>query len=55
MQLLIDKTKPELLLEQKREYIGNKVTVDSIIASVSFLLSVLLLNMIVFLELMEQF
>lgn len=40
MQLLIDKTKLELLLEQKREYIGNKVTVDSIIASVSFLLSV---------------
>lgn len=40
MQLLIDKTKLELLFEQKREYIGNKVTVDSIIASVSFLLSV---------------
>ena len=41
MRLLIDKTDLELLLEKKREYIGNKVTIDTIIAGVSFLLSAL--------------
>ena len=40
MRLLIDKTDLELLLEKKREYIGNKVTIDTIIAGISFLLSV---------------
>lgn len=44
MQLLIDKTKLELLLEQKREYIGNKVTADAIIAAISFLLSAFTAN-----------
>ena len=39
MRLLIDKTDLELLLEKKREYIGKKVTIDTIIAGVSFLLS----------------
>ena len=39
MRLLIDETELELLLEKKRQYIGNKVTADTIIAGVSFLLS----------------
>lgn len=41
MRLLIDKTELELLLEKKRDYIGNKVTVDTCIAAISFLLSVI--------------
>lgn len=40
MRLLIDKKDLELLLEKKREFIGNKVAIDTIIAGVSFLLSV---------------
>lgn len=40
MKLLIDKDKLELLLEKKREFIGNKVALDTIIAGISFLLSV---------------
>ena len=40
MKLLIEKSDLELLLEKKRDLIGNKVTIDTIIAGVSFLLSV---------------
>ena len=36
MRLLIDKKDLELLLEKKREFIGNKVAIDTIIAGVSF-------------------
>lgn len=39
MQLLIDKKDLELLLEKQRDFIGNKVTIDTIIAGISFLLS----------------
>lgn len=38
---MIDKNELELLLEKKREFIGNKVTFDTVIAGISFLLSVL--------------
>ena len=34
MKLLIDKDKLELLLEKKREFIGNKVALDTIIAGI---------------------
>lgn len=40
MRILIDKGNLELLLEKKRDYIGKKITVDTIIAGISFLLSV---------------
>ena len=40
MKLLIEKSDLELLLEKKRDLIGNKVTIDTIIAGISFLLSV---------------
>lgn len=40
MRLLIDDKDLELLLEKKRAYIGKDVTVDTVIAGVSFLLSV---------------
>ena len=40
MRMLIDNKDLELLLEKKRDVIGNKVTVDTIIAGISFLLSV---------------
>ena len=36
MQLLIDKKDLELLLEKQRDFIGNKVTIDTIIAGISF-------------------
>ena len=39
MRLLIEKKELELLLEKKRDFIGNKVTFDTIIAGISFLLS----------------
>ena len=39
MRLLIEKKDLELLLEKKRDFIGNKVTFDTIIAGISFLLS----------------
>ena len=41
MRLVIDKKELELLLEQKKEYIGNQVTIDTVVAGVSFLLSVM--------------
>lgn len=41
MRMLIDNRDLELLLEKKKEFIGNKVTVDTMIAGISFLLSVL--------------
>lgn len=44
MQLLIDKKDLELLLEKKRDFIGNKVAVDTIVAAVSFFLSVFTAN-----------
>lgn len=40
MQLLIDKTKLELLLEKKKQHIGKTITFDSIMSSISFLISV---------------
>lgn len=39
MRLLIDEKDLALLLEKKRDLIGNKVTIDTIIAGISFLLS----------------
>ena len=36
MRLLIDEKDLALLLEKKRDLIGNKVTIDTIIAGVSF-------------------
>lgn len=36
MRLLIDEKDLALLLEKKRDLIGNKVTVDTIIAGISF-------------------
>lgn len=39
MRLLINKKDLALLLEQKRDYIGNRVAVDTVIAGISFLLS----------------
>jgi hypothetical protein len=42
MQLLIDEVKLNLLLEQKKQYIGRTVAVDSIVSSLSFLISVAL-------------
>lgn len=41
MQLLIDEIKLSLLLEKKKQYIGRTVTIDNIISSISFLLSVI--------------
>lgn len=40
MRLLIDEKDLALLLEKKRDFVGNKVTADTIIAGISFLLSV---------------
>lgn len=40
MQRLIDETKLNLLLEQKKGFIGRKVTWDSVLSAVSFLVSV---------------
>jgi hypothetical protein len=42
MQLLIDEVKLNLLLEQKKQYIGRTVAVDSIVSSLSLLISVAL-------------
>lgn len=41
MKLLIDNVKLNLLLEQKKNYIGKKVAWDSILSACSFLISVL--------------
>ncbi len=40
MQLLVDENKLQLLLEQKKQYIGKRVTWDIIGSAVSFLISV---------------
>ena len=37
MRLLVDDKDLQLLLEKKRDLIGNKVTIDMIIAGVSFI------------------
>lgn len=37
MRLLVDDKDLQLLLEKKRDLIGNKVTIDMIIAGVSFM------------------
>ena len=37
MRMLIDNRDLELLLEKKKKFIGNKVTVDTMIAGISFL------------------
>ena len=39
-KILIDREKLNLLLDSKKQYIGNKITIDSILSSVSFLVSV---------------
>ena len=36
MRLLIDRKDLELLLEKDREYIGNNVGIDTMIAAISF-------------------
>ena len=41
MKMLIDDVKLNLLLEKKKQFIGKKVTWDSILSASSFLLSVL--------------
>lgn len=42
MKILINDTKLNLLLEQKKQYIGKKVTVDNVLSAASFLISVVL-------------
>ena len=42
MKLVIDDVKLNLLLEQKKKFIGKKVVWDSILSAVSFLISVIL-------------
>ena len=44
MKLLIDEVKLNLLLEQKKNFIGKKVVWDSALSAVSFLVSVFLAN-----------
>lgn len=44
MRLYIEKKDLEHLLENKSEYIGNKITWDTIFAAISFLLSALTAN-----------
>lgn len=39
MKIQIDETKLNLLLEEKKTYIGKQVTIDSIISAISFLFS----------------
>ena len=41
MKILIDDIKLHLLLEQKKGYIGRKITWDSILSAISFLISTL--------------
>ena len=40
MPILVDETKLSLLLEKKKQLIGNKVTWDSVLSAISFLVSV---------------
>lgn len=40
MQRLIDETRLNLLLEQKKDFIGKKVTWDSVLSAISFLMGV---------------
>ncbi len=42
MRIVIDDTKLNLLLEQKKQFIGNTVAWDSVLSAFSFLMSVLL-------------
>lgn len=42
MKILIDDIKLNLLLEQKKQFIGRKVAWDSVLSAFSFLISVLL-------------
>ncbi len=37
MKILISREQLELLLEKKRDFIGKKITIDTIIAGISFL------------------
>ena len=48
MRLLIDEKDLALLLEKKRDLIGNKVTIDTIIAGVSFCFQYLQLVIMIF-------
>lgn len=41
MKIMVDENELNLLLEKKRNYIGKKVTIDSILSSISFLISVI--------------
>lgn len=42
MKILIDNVRLNLLLEQKKQFIGNRVIWDSVLSSVSFLISVVM-------------
>lgn len=42
MKILIDDVRLNLLLEQKKQFIGNRVIWDSVLSSVSFLISVVM-------------
>ena len=53
MRMLIDNRDLELLLEKKKKFIGNKVTVDTMIAGISFLLSVFTAHIVIGLEFQE--
>lgn len=48
MRLLIDEKDLALLLEKKRDLIGNKVTIDTIIAGVFFYFQYLQLVIMIF-------
>lgn len=43
-KILVDEEKLNLLLDSKKQFIGNKVTLDSVLSSVSFLISVIFAN-----------
>ena len=42
MKILIDNVRLNLLLEQKKQFIGNRVIWDSVLSSVSFLISLVM-------------
>lgn len=53
MRMLIDNRDLELLLEKKKKFIGNKVTVDTMIAGISFCCPYLLQHIVISLEFQE--
>lgn len=54
MRLLIDEKELALLLEKKRDLIGNKVTIDTIIAGISFYFQFLQPVMMIYWGFVEQ-